>query len=181
VGWPGAKAGSADEQVVHGQGGPGGRQPGRERVQVQPDLRRDPVNQPQQRLGQDRHRVVRGGDGELAVGVARVERRRALHGGVQVPQRLAHGRQQLLAEHRPPVPPPLALEQVVAVVPAQPGERGAHRRLAHPDPLAGPGQVPVLEERAQRQQQVEVNVDVFCQRPPPPLDRPATLPPTSGG
>jgi hypothetical protein len=55
----------------------------------------------------------------------------------------------------------LAFEQVIAVVAAQPGQRGGHRGLAHPDPLAGPGQVPVLEQRAQREQQVEVYLGGF--------------------
>jgi len=70
-------------------------------------------------------------------------------------------RQQLLAEYRALVPASLPFQQVVAEVTAQSPQGGGHRGLAHPDPLACPGQVPVLKERAEREEQVEVDLQVF--------------------
>ena len=49
-------------------------------------------------------------------------------------------------------------EQLVVEVLAQPGQRAAHRRLAHRHPLAGVGEVALLQQRVQREQQVGVDL-----------------------
>ena len=49
-------------------------------------------------------------------------------------------------------------QQLVVEVLAQPGQRAAHRRLAHRHPLAGVGEVALLEEGVQGQQQVGVDL-----------------------
>ena len=53
---------------------------------------------------------------------------------------------------------PDADQQLVVEVLAQPGQRAAHRRLAHRHPLAGVGEVLLLEQRVQGQQQVGVDL-----------------------
>ena len=55
-------------------------------------------------------------------------------------------------------PRPDADQQLVVEVLAQPGQRAAHRRLAHRHPLAGVGEVALLEQRVQREQQVGVDL-----------------------
>jgi hypothetical protein len=170
------EADRSDQQVVHGQDLGGRRQARWERVQVQPDPRRCLLNKAQQRIGEDRHRIVRGGDGELAIGVGRVEPGRALRGGLKLAQRLTHRGQELLGEYGAAVPAPLPFEQLITVVAAQPRERGAHRGLAHPDPLPGPCQVSVLKERAKREQQVEVYLWVVGHGPPSQRHGPVRYP-----
>ena len=49
-------------------------------------------------------------------------------------------------------------QQLVVEVLAQPGQRPAHRRLAHRHPLAGVGEVALLEQGVQGQQQVGVDL-----------------------
>ena len=49
-------------------------------------------------------------------------------------------------------------QQLVVEVLAQPGQRPAHRRLAHRHPLAGVGEVPLLEKGVEGQQQVGVDL-----------------------
>ncbi len=65
---------------------------------------------------------------------------------------------QLLAERGQLEPAAGAHEQLVVEVLAQPGERAAHRRLAHRHPGAGVGEVALLEQRVQREQQVGVDL-----------------------
>jgi len=68
------------------------------------------------------------------------------------------------------VVPTVAGEQLVAEVAAQPAERGAHGGLAQPDALPGPGDVALVEQRVQRDEQVEVDAgqvhrgDLHCAR-----------------
>ena len=127
-------------------------------MQLQPHPGRVPAHLPQQQIGQDRDRVVRCGHRELPVRVSRVEPRRPLHGRLHLPQRVLHGRQQLLAEDGQPVTAPLPLKQLIPEVLAQPGQRHAHGRLADPDPPPGSGQVPLLKQRPERDQQVQVDL-----------------------
>ena len=62
--------------------------------------------------------------------------------------------------HRQPVAASFPFEQVVAEVAAQPGERGAHRGLAHPDPLARreSGSGPRAARRARRSRLRSISV-----------------------
>ena len=64
-------------------------------------------------------------------------------------------------------------QQLVVEVLAQPGQRAAHRRLAHRHPLAGVGEVPLLEQGVQGEQQVGVDLaQPFLHAfPPLPLTR----------
>ena len=122
----------SDHHVVRGQAVTGRVHVGRNRMQLQPHPGRVPAHLPQQQIGQDRDRVVRRGHRELPVRVSRVEPRRPLHGRLHLPQRILHGRQQLLAEDGQPVPAPFSLQQLIPEVLAQPGQRHAHGRLAIP-------------------------------------------------
>jgi hypothetical protein len=55
------------------------------------------------------------------------------------------------------VDPPVPDQQRVAEEPPQPGQRGTHRGLADADRLGGPGDVPLLQQRIQRDDEVQVH------------------------
>ena len=93
---------------------------------------------------------------------------------------------QLLAERRQRVLAVLADQQLVAEVPAQPGQRRARGRLGHPEPLRGARDAALPRQFAQRDEQVQVKVGEVGDRPhdstikrPPPVARKMQTPRSS--
>jgi uncharacterized protein (DUF3084 family) len=83
---------------------------------------------------------------------------------------------QLLAERRQRVLAVLADQQLVAEVPAQPGQRRARGRLGYPEPLGGARDAPLPRQFAQRDEQVQVKVGEMGDRPnDSTIKRPASV------
>src|SRR4051794_18955672 len=102
--------------------------------------------------------VVRDYDGELA------GRRRWVEagGGAEDPMHASEGRggrlTQLLGQRRELVPVPVTGEQLVVEVPPEPAQSRGHRRLTESEAAGGPGDVLLLQEGVQGDQQVQVEV-----------------------
>ena len=119
---------------------------------------RRPLHRVGQRLAQYGDRVIGHDQGELAVGGRRVEvgRRREEPLGGRADRLDLLG--ELLPERGQHVLAVLTDQQLVAEVPAQPGQRRAGGRLRHPEPLRGPGDAALPDQLAQRHEQVQVKV-----------------------
>ena len=127
-----------------------------ERLHFQPDPGR-PLAQPLQQRGvDDRQGVVAHRQPEDSVTRPGLEGHVDLQRSAHQPQRLLHLGQQLPRERGELELSPVAHEQLVAEVPPQARQRPAHRRLAHLQPLARPGDVAFLEQYPKGDQQVEV-------------------------
>ena len=87
---------------------------------------------------------------------ARVERGLRAERDLDPQQRLAHRLDQRQAARRQLHVPADADQQRIVEVVAQLLQRGTHGRLRHKNPLGGPGHVLLVEQRVQRDQQVEV-------------------------
>ena len=111
-------------------------------------------HQPRQ---QDQLAIIGGGEMEALLGGGRIEALGAGQSGADVAERFAdrfreleraRGRLHLGAR---------AHEQRIVEQQAQPGERGAHRRLAEPDPGARASDAALEAERFEAAQQVEID------------------------
>ena len=153
----------ADHAVRHEQAVDGGQQRlralgdrGGDGAEDQADAGGQRVHLAGQPRAVDRDGVVGGEDGELAFLAGRLEARLA---GEHALEHLAGGGravEQHRAERGQLVPGAAPDQQLVTEVAAQPGQRGAHRRLAEADPLPRPRDVALSEQRAQRDDQVHV-------------------------
>ena len=152
-----AQPGTADQQVPALQVGlvllgiPG------QRVDLHAHERGPAAEQLEQRGQQHGHRVVGDRDRDLAPAGRRVEVRRHLERDLGLADGLLHQRQRPLGQRGQHVPPARAHQQLVVEVLAQPGQGRTHGRLAHADPLASVGQVPLFEQRTEDHQQVQVS------------------------
>jgi hypothetical protein len=111
-----------------------------------------------QRLAHHHDHVVRHDQRELAVRGGRVEvgRRGEQPLGGRADRLDLLG--QLLAQRRQHVLSVLADEQLIAEVPAQPGQRRARGRLGHAEPLRGPGHAALPDQLTQRDEQVQIKI-----------------------
>ena len=100
--------------------------------------------------------VIGGEDDELAVFPLRVEARLAAEDPLEHVAGDLGPVEQYRAERGQLVPGALPDQQLVAEVAAQPGERGARRRLAEADPLPGTGHVALRKQRVQGDDEVHV-------------------------
>lgn len=102
--------------------------------------------------------------GELALRVGGFEGGAGLEDPVRRAERVRRVRGQALGQRGELVRVPHSGEQFVAEVAAQPGQRGTHGGLAQPQPLSRPRHTALLQQRVQRQQQVQIQTHVA--RPP---------------
>ncbi|GAA4311702.1 hypothetical protein GCM10023162_17330 [Klenkia terrae] len=129
-------------------------------------VRGQPQTGPRRGLGQQRgQRVAEHGDAvvaeqhvELAGGAGRVEGRLGAEDSVHRLQRQPGLQLQLLGQRGQPVLVADPGEQLVAEVPAQLGQGRRQRRLGQPQLTGGAGHAALVQERVQRDQQVEVQV-----------------------
>ena len=132
---------------------------GRERLhllQPEPDTRCPVGDQCGERGTDDGGRVVGHHQRELVIGVPGVE----VAAGVEHPRHALQGLlrpwEQLDSQRGQRVPAPRPLQQLVAEVPPEPAECGAGSGLADPHALGGPGHAPLLQQRMEGHQQVQV-------------------------
>ncbi len=147
---------AANEQVPALQVGLGVVAVPGQRVDLHADERRAAAEQLEQRRQHDGHRVIGDRDGELPRAGRRFEIRRHLQRRLRLPQGLMGQRQGPGGQGSQHVAAADPDQQLVVKVLAQPGQRRAHRGLAHVDPLARAGQVALLEQRPQGHQEVQV-------------------------
>ncbi len=111
--------------------------------------------------GPDQHRlgVVAGDHGECAGrAVGGIERPARAHDGPHRRKGLLRRPHQRLGQRGQGHPPPLPHEQRIPEVTPQPGERGAHRRLSHEDPLGRPGHTAFGQQSVQGDENVEIDI-----------------------
>jgi hypothetical protein len=140
----------------------------RQRLPDEPDVQPGPRRGPRDDLGQglphDHDRVVGHDQGELAFRGGRLE----IRGGREQPFRgiadRAHLFGQLRAERGQRVLAPVPGQQLVAEVPAEPGQRGARRGLGHAEPFGGARHAALAQQLAQRHEQVQVEIGQVSER-----------------